>query len=62
MSAHVLLNLYSASMKSYQYRNLDISDNILYSSLATVAFMFLVNDKLVWRAKTVTRPPELWCT
>ena len=36
-------------MKSYQYRNFDISENILYSSSATVTFMFLVNDTMVWR-------------
>ena len=54
--------IYSASMKSYQYRNFDVSENIQYSSLATVTFMFLVNDTLVWRDKTVTRALELWCT
>ena len=54
--------IYSTSMKSYQYWNFDISENILYSSLATVTFMFLVNDKLVWGDKTVTRALELWCT
>ena len=30
--------------------------------LVTVTFTFLVNDKLVWRDKTVTRALELWCT
>ena len=59
---HQCLYIYSASMKSYQYRNFDISKNILYSSLATVTFMFLVNDTLVWRDKTVTRALKLWCT
>ena len=51
--------IYSASMKSYQYRNFDISENIKYSLLATVTFMFVVNNKLVWRDKTVTRALEL---
>ena len=54
--------IYSASMKSYQYRNFDTSESIYYSSLATSTFMFLVSDKLVWRDKTVTRALELWCT
>ena len=45
--------LYAASMKSYQYRNFDISESVVYSSLATFTFMFLVNDKHVWRDKTV---------
>ena len=45
--AKELYYIYSASMKSYQYGNFDISENIEYSSLATVTFMFLVNDKLV---------------
>ena len=31
-------------MKSYQFRNLDILENKENSSLATVKFMFLVND------------------
>ena len=46
-------------MKSYQYRNLDISENKEYSSLATVKFMFLVNDKLIWRDTTVTQALKL---
>ena len=29
-----------------------------YSSLATVTFMFMINDNLVWRDKTVTRALE----
>ena len=37
-------------------------ENIKYSSLSTVTFMFLVNNKLVWRDKTVTGALELWCT
>ena len=53
--------LYSASMKSYQYQSFDISENILCNSWATVTFVFLVNDKLIWRDKTVIRPLELWC-
>ena len=35
---------------------------IYNTALATVTLMFLVNDKLVWRDKTVTRAMELWCT
>ena len=53
------INIYSASMKSYQYRNFDISENIKCSTLATVTFMFLVNDKLVRRDNTVKRALEL---
>ena len=60
--AYTSIYLYSASMKSYQYRNFDISKNIYYSSLATVMFKILDNDKLVWRDKTVTRALEIWCT
>ena len=56
------LKIYSASMKSYQYRNFDILENIKYSSSATVTFILLVNDKLVWRDKTVICALELWCT
>ena len=41
-------------MKSYQDRIFDVSENINYSSLATVTFMFLVNDQLVWSDKKVT--------
>ena len=41
-------------MKSYQYGNFDILENIYYSYLDTVTFMFLINDKPVWRDKTVT--------
>ena len=52
---------YSASMKSNQYRNFDILENIQYSPLATVTFMFLVNVKLVGSDKTVTQGLELWC-
>ena len=58
----ITMYVYSAPMKSYQYRNFDISENTYYNSLASVTFMFLVNDKLVWRDKTVTRALELWCT
>ena len=46
--ARPFLFVYSASMKSYQYRIFDSSENISYSSLTTVTFMFLVNDKLVF--------------
>ena len=55
------VEIYSASMKSYQYQNNDISENIYYSSLDTVTFMFLGNGMIVWRGKTVTRALELWC-
>ena len=34
--------IYSASMKSYQYPNFDILENILYISTVTFTFMFLV--------------------
>ena len=57
--AILLLYIYSASMKSYQYRNFNISENIKYSSLATITFLFLVNGKLVWRDKKVARALEL---
>ena len=30
--------------------------------MATFTSMLLVNDRLVWRDKTVTRALELWCT
>ena len=39
--------IYSASVKSYQYLNFHILENILYSSMATFTFMFLVNNRLV---------------
>ena len=31
-----------------------ILENIQYSSISTFTFMFLVNERLVWRGKTVT--------
>ena len=49
-------------MKSYQAQNFYISENIYHRSLAIVMIMFLVNDKLVWRDKTVTQDLELCCT
>ena len=36
-----------------------ILENILYSSMASFTLMFLVNDILVWRDKTVSRALEL---
>ena len=39
-STKLLQSLYSASMKSYQYRNFDISENIYYSSLTSVSSCF----------------------
>ena len=54
--------IYSVSVKSYQYLSFDILENINCSSMATFTFMFLVNDRLVWRDKTVPWALELWCT
>ena len=45
----ILRSIYSASVKSYQYSNFDTLENIYYSSMATFTFMFLVNNRLVWR-------------
>ena len=39
----------------------DILENILYSSMVSFMFMFLVNHRLVWRDKTVLPALELWC-
>ena len=55
------LNVYSVSVNSYQYLqvNFDFIENIEYSSMASFTLMFLVNDRLVWRDKTVPRALEL---
>ena len=37
-------------------------DCIQYSFITTFTFMFLVNDSLVWRDKTVLQALEQWCT
>ena len=55
-------SVYSSSVKSYQYLNFNILENISYSSMTTFTFMFLVSNRLDWRDKTVSRTLELWCT
>ena len=54
-------NTCSASVKGYMYLNFDILGNIEYSSMVTFTFVFLVNDRLVRRDKTVPQALELLC-